>query len=325
MMPRTTHPPQAVSSAAGSFSVAEVSRLFGLPEHRLRYWSQTGFLPASGRRSGRLAYTFRDLIAIKVAKELLEAGLPLRRVRRSLDALRLKLPTESTPLSQLRICCEDDRVVVSDREHRFEAVSGQLLLDFDVASLGAQVENVLSLPWLEDGVQPEHRTAYEWFLYASSLDRGQPNARAQAQAAYEHAVALDPELSAAWTNLGGLLAEAGDFVGARDMLEQALRCDPEQTEAQVNLAELALRDGDLEVAMAGFRQVLRTAPEYFEAHYGLARALLKVGGKGQAVAHLERFCRAVESLAADERDSSLEARWHQARETVAQLRGSASD
>ncbi|HLT38325.1 MAG TPA: helix-turn-helix domain-containing protein, partial [Enhygromyxa sp.] len=61
------------------YTAAEVARLFELPESRVRYWSQTGFITPSVRQGARRFYTFQDLISIKVAKELLDAGLPLQR------------------------------------------------------------------------------------------------------------------------------------------------------------------------------------------------------------------------------------------------------
>ena len=113
-----------------SYSIRDVSRLFDLPESRLRYWSQTGFIQASIRVKGRTWYSFRDLIGIKVARELLAAGLTLQTVRRSLDALRVKLPEVDQPLSRLRIRCEHERVIVETSERSFEAATGQGLLDF---------------------------------------------------------------------------------------------------------------------------------------------------------------------------------------------------
>ena len=100
-----TAPAYAPTEAAtpdGQLSVREVARLFNLPESRLRYWAQTGFIRPSGRGSGRSLYSFRDLIGIKVAKELLAAGLSLQRVRKNLDVLRLKLPEVDEPLARLR-------------------------------------------------------------------------------------------------------------------------------------------------------------------------------------------------------------------------------
>jgi tetratricopeptide (TPR) repeat protein len=115
-------------------------------------------------------------------------------------------------------------------------------------------------------------------------------------------------------------AESDDLDGARDYFDRALRCDPEQPEAQVNLAELALRQGDMDVAIAGYRQVLRAAPDHAEAHYGIARALIAVGGKAQALAHLERFCGAIDRVPQADLDPSLEARRRRAVEVIESLR-----
>lgn len=316
----------------GCYTVRQVSKLFDVPEHRLRYWSQTGFITPSARSDGRVLYSFRDLVAVKVAKALLEGGVPLRRVRRSLAALEKKLPDVEPALARLRIRCEDEQVIVVEDERRFEAATGQLVLDFEIASLHREAATVLELPWVADAdAEAGPRTAYEWFLHGCELERQWGGAPADvagfeaARQAYEAALELDPELAGAWTNLGSMLAERGELDEAREYFERALACDPEQPEAQCNLAALALRNGDTEAAIAAYRQVLRTSPDWAEAHYGLARALLDVGGKGQALAHLERFCNAVDAIPADRRDPSLQARRDSAAAVVSQLRRESSE
>ena len=49
-----------------------------------------------------------------VSRGLLDGGLPLRRVRGQLEALRTTLPRVQAPLHELRIRCENDRVVVDE-------------------------------------------------------------------------------------------------------------------------------------------------------------------------------------------------------------------
>lgn len=313
---KTRHtPPEGVEEGTGHlYNAAEVARLFELPESRVRYWSQTGFITPSVREGNRRFYTFQDLISIKVAKELLDAGLPLQRVRRSLDALRYHLPRVDAPLARLRIRSDSDRILVEDGDTTFEATTGQLLLDFDVDKLRHQVAEVLTLPWVGEGrssEQPAPASAYEAFQRGLShedqwdgFDLGSVHF-AGALTAYEQAVDLDPDFAAAWTNLGSLLAMTGALDRARDCFDAALRSDPEQPEAHCNLAELALRGGEPELAISGFRAVLRSDPDNLEAHYGLARALLEVGGKGQALAHLERFCSGVDRLPDHEASDDL--------------------
>lgn len=298
------------------WAVAEVARLFAVPEHRLRYWSQTGFIVPSARDGGRALYSFRDLIAVKVAKSLVDEGATLRKIRRSLAALKANLPGVEASLTTLRIRCDHDRVIVDEGDHRFEADSGQVMLDFTVATLREQAAAVLELPTAGRGDDaPAHEmSAHDWFRRGCELERERDGAPgdlaglAAARRAYETALGLDPGLAAAWTNLGGLHAELGDDDAAREHFEHALRCDPDQPEAQCNLAELALREGHTDSAISTYRQVLRTAPDWIEAHYGLARALLQVGGRSQALAHLDRFCTAVSAMAPDARSPELEHR-----------------
>jgi tetratricopeptide (TPR) repeat protein len=322
----TPAPANSEPTPGAAYSIRDVSRLFDMPESRLRYWSQTGFIQPSIRVKGRTWYSFRDLIALKVARELLGAGLSLQRVRRSLDALRVKLPEVDQPLARLRIRCEHDRVIVEDSERSYEAGTGQGMLDFRVQSLHQQAAQVVAMPRQGEAAEEEDRSAYEWFTLALEHERGwdgtDPDDASflEARQAYDKALDLDPEFAAAYTNLGALLAAVGDLDGARDHFDQALRCDPDQAEAQSNLAALALRVGDHDTAIAGYRQLLRAAPDHLEAHYGLARALLAVGGKGQALAHLERFCNGVDGLAPAHKDTSLKERRQQATRVIQTLR-----
>ena len=105
-----------------------------------------------------------------------------------------------------------------------------------------------------------------------------------------------------------MLAAGGDLDGARDNFDQALYFDSEQPEAQANLAALALRCGDPETAAAGYHLLLEGNPDHLEGHYGLARALIETGHKEQALAHLERFLKAVARLHPEDVDDELEQR-----------------
>lgn len=250
-------------------------------------------------------------------------------MRRSLEALEGHLPGMGGSLAQLRIRCEGDRVLVDETSCSFEASTGQLVLDFEVAALRTEAARVLMLPWVdgddgEDTNPPS--SAYEWFLHAGELERQWDGAPADvagfeaARRAYERALELDPDLAAAWTNLGSMLAERGELDEAREHYERALECDSDQPEAQCNMAELLLREGEPEASISAYRTLLRSAPDWFEAHYGLARALLMVGGKGQALAHLERFCHAVDTLPRSERTEELEERRDHAKVVIGDLR-----
>jgi DNA-binding transcriptional MerR regulator len=81
------------------FTVLQACRFTGCTSHQLRYWDQIGLLRPSVQRTGgrpgvRRLYSFRDLVALKVIKALLDGGMSLQRVRRAYDYLRKKAGLE---------------------------------------------------------------------------------------------------------------------------------------------------------------------------------------------------------------------------------------
>lgn len=293
------------------FSLRDVARLFGLKESRLRYWAQTGFVNPSGRQHGHRAYTFNDLVEIKAAKELLDAGIPLQRVRRNLQALRKAMPEAPSPLGLLRVRSDGEQLLVVDGGSAVEPISGQMLLDFEVDDLGREVAQVLSLtpraaqprsagpgvepadtPLLEiDGSDEDEADpggAYAWFLRGCGLD-GNAGQEDEAAAAYERAISLDPGLAAAHTNLGNLRYQQGDRTSALRCYEAAVALDPDQPEALYNLANIYEEEGDLDMAIAEYRRALKALPDFADAHFNLALTLEEVGGRQQAQHHWQRY------------------------------------
>lgn len=288
-------------------SVRDVARIFGLKESRLRYWAQTGFVNPSGKERGRQLYTFNDLVAIKAAKELLDAGIPLQRVRRNVQALRKAMPQARNHLGMLRVRSDGEELMVVEGEAALEPTSGQLLLDFEVGELSHSVAEVLDLgrarPRVEsqqrdallsvseappDDDDPAPRSAYAWFLHGCSLD-DDPNDEGAAIGAYEKAIALDPGLAAAHTNLGNIHYRAGHTPAALECYQQAIALDPEQPEALYNLANIYEEEGDLDMAIAEYRRALKVLPDFADAHFNLALTLEEVGGQKQAATHWRRY------------------------------------
>jgi DNA-binding transcriptional MerR regulator len=64
----------------------------GITYRQLDYWARTGLVepsvrPASGSGSQRL-YGFRDILALKIVKRLLDTGISLQQIRTAVDYLR---------------------------------------------------------------------------------------------------------------------------------------------------------------------------------------------------------------------------------------------
>jgi tetratricopeptide (TPR) repeat protein len=257
--------------------VNEAADLVGVTASRLRYWAQTGLVGPSLREKGRFYYTFEDLVAVKVAKELADAGMPVQRVRKHLESLRRLLP--GRPLAALRIVSDGDELVVLDDVGAFEPATGQLVMSFAVRSL--LPGEVVPLR------EPAPETAYGCFLAAvASEDDGDDGRAARL---YERALRLDASFAAAWTNLGNLHERRGQRGEARLAYEKALALDPDQPEARFNLANLYTDLDDTELALAEYRRVAAHAPTFADVHYNLGLLLARIGATAQARKHLERF------------------------------------
>lgn len=77
---------------AGGYSGPEVCSLVGISYRQLDYWARTGLLTpslATAKGSGtKRRYSYRDVLELKVIKQLLDAGVSLQSARRALDCLR---------------------------------------------------------------------------------------------------------------------------------------------------------------------------------------------------------------------------------------------
>ena len=76
-----------------AFTAQQASALTGCTAHQLRYWDKVDLVvptvQSSGGRPGRRRlYSFRDLVALRVVKSLLDNGMSVQRVRRAWDYLR---------------------------------------------------------------------------------------------------------------------------------------------------------------------------------------------------------------------------------------------
>ena len=76
-----------------SFTAQQASALTGCTAHQLRYWDTKNLVVPSiqgsgGRPGRRRLYSFRDLVALRVVKSLLDNGMSVQRVRRAWDYLR---------------------------------------------------------------------------------------------------------------------------------------------------------------------------------------------------------------------------------------------
>jgi DNA-binding transcriptional MerR regulator len=108
------------------FRSSQVVRILGVSRRQLQYWAETDLVAPSARtQGGHRRYTFEDLVALRAAKQLIDAGVSVQRIRHSIGSLKRILPEVQKPLSELVLVATGDLVLVLHGGSTFEAVSGQ--------------------------------------------------------------------------------------------------------------------------------------------------------------------------------------------------------
>ncbi len=105
--------------------------------------------------------------------------------------------------------------------------------------------------------------------------------------AFERAAQANPGASTLY-RLGTLLARSGEAVRARAAFERALALQPDLAEANNDLGALLARSGNLDEAIGRFRAALASTPEYPDALNNLGYALLLTGHDAEARALYEQ-------------------------------------
>ena len=181
-----THP-----ASKEGYSRAVVRRRLGVSEPQLRSWEREGLIPPASE------YSFSDLIALQTLVKLREQRIPARQIGRAVAALKKKLDSVTHPLSELRIASDGRTITVRLAGRKMEAISGQMLFDFETAELG----DVRHFPAPRDSSPSRAKEAEEWFQKGLDLEEtgASPD---EAAAAYLKALEANPEAAGAWVNLG---------------------------------------------------------------------------------------------------------------------------
>jgi DNA-binding transcriptional MerR regulator len=117
------------------YSGTKTAQIVGITYRQLDYWARTNLVrPSLADASGsgtRRQYSYRDLLELKVIKNLLDAGLKLESVRDVFDYLRNQVNTD---IASAHIVINGSQVVMCDGDQWI-----------DVVRRGQGVLNVLGL------------------------------------------------------------------------------------------------------------------------------------------------------------------------------------
>jgi tetratricopeptide (TPR) repeat protein len=259
------------------YSRADVRRQFGVTERQLRSWERQDLIAAAK------SYSFSDLIAVKTIVKLRENHIPARQIGEAIASLRQKLDWVKEPLSELRVVSDGRKISVHVAGQKMEAISGQILFDFDAAALGA----IASFPEKKRSAQ-RLRESEEWFQ--RGLDAEESGAPVElAVEAYVKALELNAEAAGALVNLGTIYYRQRNFVEAEKYYCQAIAADPDYPLAQFNLGNLYDEQNRLADAFDRYRRALALNPGYADAHFNIALLCERTGDALKAVHHWKNY------------------------------------
>lgn len=301
------------------YTPAMLSRMLDVPAATIRRWERLGLIRPV-RKVHRLPYfDFQEAAGVRRLSQLLEDGVPARRLEATLAGLQAVMGIER-PLAQLEILSRDARLVYRDRGGLVEAMSGQRLLEFEPAvgeanahdravnsdhapeESGAAIEARLT----EDDVTPSTiplcaargsarwepgppLTADQWFTGGClRLERDDVEG---AIAAFRQALLQRPGDAEFQFHLADALYRAGHADAALERYHAAIEADPEYLEAWTQMGCLYLERGDRERALTAFETAIELHPDYPDAHLHAAETLRQLGREHEAIVHWKAYLR----------------------------------
>jgi predicted Zn-dependent protease len=269
------------------YSIREVQRTLGLSRGMILGLVKSGYVtPKLGPRHA-YRFTFRDLVVMRTAQELLAANIPPQRVGQTLKRLRAKLPGE-LPLGGLRIRAAGDRIVVQDGARQWDAGTGQYVLDFSVSGAAGTVRVIAPPAAPPNSTTSKAASASDWFEQGCDLE--EKDAR-RAASAYQRAIETDPSFAGAYLNLGRLLHEQGRLTEAEGVYRKGVSHCAADALLRYNLGVLLEDLGRQKAALEAYREALALQDDLADCHYNIALLYEASGMTTAALRHLNAYRR----------------------------------
>jgi tetratricopeptide (TPR) repeat protein len=278
-----------------AYDTKDLERLFGLPASAVRALARAGNIQPV-RRSGRLHYSFHDLVVLRTASALRAAKISSQRINKTLQELRSALP-EGSALNKISLTALGNRIAIREGQSLRESESGQYALALEIVEEKGRLhvitrQDAAPAPALESDSGSEFssgvsisRAADEHYARAVAIEDSNPQA---AQKAYELCLKADPDYLEARINLGRLLHLAGRLRDAERVYRVGAKADPF---IAFNLA-VVLEDLEREPeAIIAYREALALDPQFADAHFNLARLYERAKDPKASLRHLLAYRR----------------------------------
>jgi len=273
------------------YSTREVAEILGLTEPSIRGFVRSGLIEPDRTSSGAFRFDFTHVVLLRTVRELKEAGVSTRRIKRSLAELRRKLP-DGIAISSLAIGSDGEEIVVREDDAVWEPMSGQLHMDFSTRELADDIRPLAERRARTAAESADVLGADAWCEIARDLE---PVSADRAMDAYLRSLRADPGHVDSHLNLGRMLHEDGRLGEAEGHYRQALAAAPDSSTAAFNLGVVSEDLGRSGEAKRAYRRALEHEPGLSAAHFNLARLLEREGREREALQHLAEY-RRIEKL-----------------------------
>jgi DNA-binding transcriptional MerR regulator len=255
---------------AHTFSTRAAARILAISPDRIRYWVKRSLVrPLT--RGRQMRFGFDDLLVMRLAKELLPTRHHLDPVRRCLERVR-GMFGPARPVTSLRLANCDGQIVVRDGSVIVEAMSGQILLNFEAPPAPGKVEERFGPARVRERFEEARRLAESDPLRALTL--------------YSELLGREPGNFEAHIDLASLLEREGDLAGSLRALLGAAAIVPTNADVYIRLGLLYRRRDELQKALGSFLRASECDPLSLAAHRNLAELYESMGRKREALRHL---------------------------------------
>jgi tetratricopeptide (TPR) repeat protein len=265
-------------------SVRKLQSLLGVSRSVLAGLIDSGFVtPARGPRN-ELRFTFQDVVLLRTAFQLQSARISSRKILAALARLRAQLP-DQIPLSGIRVSAVGNTIMVRTGPSQWDANTGQLAFDFEVADIKGDVVFLDASSAKKDA----RKQADDWYALADQLAADAD--ASGAEQAYRKALAIAPApFYGAYVDLGVLLCEDdARYQDALSVFDEALAHFPEDAVLHFNRAVALELLGQLMEAEQSYARCLEIDPGYADAHHNLALIKEQLGDQQGLVRHMSAY------------------------------------